>query len=281
MRAQIKQIKTLSNTIVVQISEEKEFLNFLQSHIKKHFETTLFLKKSILIFAKDNEKFKRQAFLSWLGGIFDRSIGLDCARVTPELLKNLHLPINVQIMAKAAIESSAQIFVSCEQNNLIFRHYTKNSPFISFLKTYLKTFNIKEKQFELSIDLSNGSDFQIQTIRKLFSKRIYLAGKQFNLVYNKNALDQFFDAIIEFQEANISSSQDELTDLLEEFGCKEGEDLSRIKRRYFELAKAYHPDKAYGQDESIVQIYVQKFIRIKDVYESICQIYAEQGNMAA
>lgn len=281
MRAQIKQIKALSNTIIVQINEEKEFLAFLQSHIKKHFETTLFLKKSILIFAKENEKFKRQAFLSWLGGIFDRSVGLGAARVTPELLKNLHLPINVQIMAKSAIEGSAQVFVSCEQSHLIFRHYSKNSPFLSFIKTYLKSMPLQEKQFEIAIDFENTSAYELHNTKKLFSKRIFLAGKQFNLVYNKNVLESFFSDVEEHKEMAMSSSKDELLELLEEFGCSENENLSAIKRRYFELAKAYHPDRAYGQDDSVVQIYMQKFIRIKDVYESICQLYADREKMAA
>lgn len=281
MRIQIKQIKTLSNTIVVQVIDEYEFLNFLQAHVKKHFSATLFLRKSILIFAKENEKIKRQALLSWLGGMFDRAIGLDSAKVMPELLKNLHLPINVQIITKSAIESSSQVFVSCEQSLLYFKHYTKNSPFFSFLKTYLRLFKFYEKQFEFCVDLQNASTFQLQIVRKLFSKRIFLAGKQFNFMYNKHSIERFFDELNEFCEASISSSQQELMKLLREFGCKEDEDLVSIKKRYFELAKAYHPDRAYGQEESVVQIYVQKFIRIKDVYESICQIYAEQGKLAA
>ena len=50
-------------------------------------------------------------------------------------------------------------------------------------------------------------------------------------------------------------------------GASKDEDLKTIKKKYYELAKKYHPDSTEGLSEAVKAANEEKFKRISSAYE--------------
>ena len=51
--------------------------------------------------------------------------------------------------------------------------------------------------------------------------------------------------------------------------CHYQDDFEQVKKNYLKLAKEYHPDNVFGQDEEIIESYSDRFRRIQEAYEKI------------
>lgn len=51
--------------------------------------------------------------------------------------------------------------------------------------------------------------------------------------------------------------------------CHYQDDFELVKKNYLKLAKEYHPDNVFGQDEQVIESYSDRFRRIQEAYEKI------------
>ncbi|WP_334095008.1 J domain-containing protein [Helicobacter typhlonius] len=51
--------------------------------------------------------------------------------------------------------------------------------------------------------------------------------------------------------------------------CHYQDDFEKVKKNYLKLAKEYHPDNVFGQDDEIVESYSDRFRKIQEAYEKI------------
>lgn len=308
MNEYIYGIKVLSNMIVIRFAENDIFMNVLKTHISKNFTSIMSLRHSTFIFHRSNEDLKRKIFLNWMNNLYQKSTKSADKNMLQKLLANPRLTICMQIIPNSKIVESIKIFSYFMGTKILFRASDSNSPIFGYIKTAFKNqkLQIRHDGQNLYVDMSDADAVEALKIKRLYGQKLSLGGKSYILVYNQKEFILFFTKFASSSNQNShndkskynngsrfrQSYHDErvddsetLTDAqriaqsLKMLGCSENEDMSAIKKRYFTLAKEYHPDMHHGKDASAIKILTEKFIQIKSAYDFIVEI--KSGKVAA
>ena len=290
-------IKILSNMIVVRFAENDIFMNILKTHIAKNFSSVMNLRQSTFIFYRDGEDLRRRIFLNWMHNLYLKSGTQIDKQMFEKLLTNQKLTICMQVVPKSKLVETIKLFAYFLDSKILFRTSEHSSPFYAYLKSSFRNHKVQIKQNggNLHIDMKGLGSLSAQRLRRVLLQKLTLAGRNYTLLYNQKDFDSYFARFIstEKQERtssnrynrnssyqnnsnNHKNSTDELETLsdaqrmaryLRILGCSENEDISTIKRRFFSLAKEYHPDMHHGKEESTLKFFTEKFIQIKDAYD--------------
>jgi hypothetical protein len=259
-------VKIVSNTIVLKLEADDRFLDYLKNSVKKNFSTAMTLRNSIFIFSRENERHRRKIFLTWALNLLTKELLPKKNFFSEALLRSCDLPINIQISSKNSLVSVKKAYAFFDKGNLSIKCYGKEAPLFSYIRAVLKgRCDIDTAMYELKV--SNIDKNTVFAVKSIFEKKLLLGLECYEIVYSKLDFERFCMQITQFGVSNFDASaarKEQMLSLLGLSGMLSGEN---IKKRYFELAKKYHPDLHADKSEREQMLLSQKFIQIKEAYE--------------
>ncbi len=268
MAGAFSSVKIVSNTIVLKLEADERFLEYLKSTVKKSFSTAMILRHSVFIFSRDNERHRRKVFLTWALNLLSKELSARKLFLSEALLKSCDLPINIQIASKASVVGVKKAYAYFGTDGLSIKCYGKEGPLFSYIRAMLKN-RCEIDMLLYEIKLSAIDKNTVFAIKTLFSKRLSIGLESYEIVYSRPDFEKFYNHICAFGSSGVDFAAAERARKLAVLGLSGILDPENIKKRYFELAKKYHPDLHQGKSESEKAMLTQKFIQIKEAYESL------------
>lgn len=261
-------IKVASNAIVLKLEADDKFLEYLKNSIKKSFTEAVVMRRSIFIFSKDGERHRRKVFLMWASNLLSQELQKNKKQLESMLFNSCDLPINIQILSKNAIVNIKKAYAYFEQEALVIKCYGKEAPLFAYIRALLyNKCDIHNALYE--IKLSNMDKAALNQVQSIFSKKLTLGFEVFEIVYSKRDFERFFELspssnskVTQFDIATLRRNR-----MLIILGLNESVSSENIKKRYFELAKKYHPDLNADKSENERAFLSKKFLQIKEAYE--------------
>lgn len=265
MKGGFDDFKITSNMLFVKVGGDDYFIDYLTGNVKKNFQKSLIMKRSIFILPEESEKNKRKVFLAWIVNLHKLDHRYKKDKLLSDAIAFSHLPINIQISATNAAVVVRKAYALFEKNIFIIRCYQKQIPLFSYLKSLLKQdCTFAETSFELKVFVSDKQN--AVKIEKFLSLRPGIGLEVYQTMYSKNDLKRFLSF---FEGINTETVTVDLEKLrrFSILGFNGEVSIEIVKKRYLELAKKYHPDLHMTKSVYEQSIIEKKFLSIKEAYE--------------
>lgn len=229
------------------IREDYSNLEKIIEHAKRYFSQIHKLSNTLLIL-DDSKKIKKQYFLNWLAHLQEGQYGKEAG-----LLIYAHLPIRIKIVRPFCmtyrIDAKVRVVAHDRVRILLSKDDMKAKRYILHLFGHYVC-----DQDEILLDSSKEGFWEY--FMGLLQSRV-----MGNLVLNLDFQDRGY----------LTESEQEFEDCHLILNAEVGDNLLEIRKKYLRLAKKYHPDNVFGADQEVLQNYKQKFERIQNAFETICQ----------
>lgn len=260
--------KIVSNTIVLKLEADDRFLDYLKTTVKKNFSTAMIMRHSVFIFSRENERHRRKIFLTWATNLLSKELASSKNAISDALYSSCDLPINIQISSKSSVVIVKKAYAFFSNGTLSIKCYGKEAPLFSYIRAVLKNgCCVESALYELKISDFDKSAFY--SIKAIFSKKLLLGFESYDIVYSKIEFERFFAEISAQGSSYFDTAAIKRAQLLSILGLSGILTTENIKKRYFELAKKYHPDLHSDKSESERIVLSDKFIQIKEAYEAL------------
>lgn len=268
--------------IIAQIHHLHESLSNIKEFVKETFYEYYFSRSSIIIYqdllsTKAIDK-KREKLISWF--IKNSKLNLLNPKKADEITKNYKKQIKIEISTNSGLyQNIATIKLSKYTKDLMILEVKKDSSSIIF--SYIRSkfiYNTSRVDKERSKILLNTSSLNFKNIlEEIVSKRT-IAGKKVLFLYDKTYINEFISPKKEYSSSSSNSSEQEsIKEKIDKIknsyiilklnsGIK---DISVVKKQYHKLAKEYHPDSHFQKSKSEIEVYQDKFLKVKEAYELI------------
>lgn len=259
-------VELLEPYIQISIEKESRFLKRAIDFAYKHFSKAYRLSSSVLIL-DDGERYKKDYFLNWAYHVAMQEENKKHSPNFQTIIDSSHLPIRIKMVEnKAVLEHiivSLQILHTSSLNTQVcLRLNRPNRLAKRYLQSLFQNFLISYTKQEIFLD-SSSPYFWEKLVSMLSQKIIYNIVLDFDYeTFKTNNTFECFGEYTTKEERLLKKSYKIL-------GCNDDDDFENVKNRYIELAKIYHPDNVYGQDQKIIEGYAEKFRIIKEAYENI------------
>ena len=287
-------ITLTQNFIQITVEEDNDFLHKALAYAEKYFSKSYRLSRTILIL-DDGERFKKDYLVNWAYHAFGQD---EKQQKIHNLIDNLDNP-NPQNDDKNEETSLIQPIEEPLQDLKYLLDFTylpirikivnKNS-LIERVKISLRLLNAKRVM--LKMDKANNvarryiahifEDYYVGCDRDeiyLDSTKPYFWESIMNLisfkVIHNVILDFDYDSFAtrgglgSFESSFLTDEERVLRSCYMTLECHYQDDFEQVKKNYLKLAKEYHPDNVFGQDEEIIESYSDRFRRIQEAYEKI------------
>ncbi len=261
-------VKIISNTIVLKLEADDRFLEYLKNTVKKSFSKAIILRHSIFIFSREDERHRRKVFLAWAANLLSKELLPNKTFLSESMFKSCDLPINIQISSKSSVVSVKKAYAYFDKGVISIKCYGKEAPLFSYIRAILKgKCELQHKLYELK--LFNVDKNALFILKSIFAKKLLLGMESYEIVYSKQDFERFFIEISTSGASYFNSTVAKRAQMLSILGLSGMLTPENIKKRYFELAKKYHPDLHSDKSPSDRAALSQKFIQIKEAYEAL------------
>jgi molecular chaperone DnaJ len=261
--------KVVSNTVVLKLDADDKFLDYLKNSVKNNFSSSIILRRSIFIFSRENERHRRKIFLTWAANLFAKELIPFKHSLLTTMLNSCDLPINIQISSKNQMVALKKIYVYFAKDAVSIKCFSKQATIFSYIKALLRSeSDMEESLYELKI--SNMSFTAKQRLKNALSKKLFLGLDTFEGFYSKAEFDRFFSQSGYTYVKKESAEEQRKIQMLSVLGIKEDVgSIDTLKKRYYELAKTYHPDLHSEKSESERAHMSLQFLKVKEAYETL------------
>ncbi len=268
MAGAFSSVKITSSAIVLRLDADDRFLEYLRNTVKKSFSTAMIMRHSIFIFSRENERHRRKVFLTWAANLLSKELSSNRKNLFESMFLSCDLPINIQITSKTAMLSVKKAYAYFSSGVLSIKCYGREAPLFSYIRASLKgRCEMDQTLYELKISsLDRNGVFYIKSI---FSKKIILGMESYDIVYSRPDFERFLADICAFGSSYVDTQATQRAKMLSLLGLGDMLTPENIKKRYFELAKKYHPDLHADKSEQERASLSARFIQIKEAYEAL------------
>lgn len=285
---------TLSqNFIQITVDEDNEFLHKALAYAEKYFSKSYRLSRTVLIL-DDGERFKKDYLVNWAYHALEQD---EKHQKIHNLIDNLdNPPTQEEYSEKDSLEKPIEDPLQDLKYLLDFTYLpirikiTSKNALIERVKISLRLLNTK--RVVLKMDKANNvarryiahifEDYYVGCDRDeiyLDSTKPYFWESIMNLisfkVIHNVILDFDYDSFANrgglgsFESSFLTDEERMLRGCYMTLECHYQDDFEQVKKNYLKLAKEYHPDNVFGQDEEIIESYNDRFRRIQEAYEKI------------
>lgn len=257
-------VKVASNAIVLKLEADDKFLEYLKNSVKKSFAGAIIMKRSIFIMPKEGERHRRKVFLTWAANLLSRELQSSKKHLEGLMFNSCDMPINIQIAPKKEIVSIKRAYAYFEDDSIAVRCYAKGAPLFSYLNVALQS-GCKVEIAPYEIRFANIEARVISIFRSIFSRKLSLGFDSYEILYSKRDFEKFAEErrTVCGYDARACVKNRMLTIL----GLDDSSSTEHVKKRYFELAKKYHPDLHSSKSDTERNAMLKKFLQIKEAYE--------------
>lgn len=273
-------INVENGATIISMPQNHKDIEKVKSFVKNSFEEFYFGRNNIIIYqdlvasAKTLEL--RKNFFEWLikRSTRDNIEGSLVGFISQYYRKTIKLSFTAQNLF------SQNIYVTMQKSGENIAINIKNEPtglIYNYLKAKFILHSIYQDRGTQSLKIRLNSQRVKDELKIIIQKRT-LVGKKVVFSYPKELFD--FLGKQDYQNTD-DSIKTRITKLKTSYQLLElnylDQDLGLIKQRYRTLAKRYHPDRIYYSNQSLAKEYEEKFISIKDAYETICEYLSQKS----
>lgn len=265
------------------VFEQHSNYYYLQTVIDRNFTNKIGRKNKIIIFPIEEEDIQRKYLLKLVSKIYKRQNPDISDEEIKRLKESYQCTIKLTLELKNQILPDLKINVKFDDNQaIVFLLENNNRLFVNYIKNYFKGDLIQYRARTYTLNIFPNSEHSLLRLQKLFSKREHMAWYiTFN--YNLNEYNAFSDYW--FKKASRKRRFRSLNYMLEEYfialGCTQDDPYQKVRQRYLQLVKMYHPDRhASNKNTQVVLYYRQKFDRVQTAYE-ILKTYFQDDEQTA
>lgn len=265
----------------IRISVEEGTLNHLivKNFVQKYFSNVLTLSGSMVIFHNEAERSQKRYFFQWLYAAYRKKR----QDLSPAFLKTLQsaatFPIRVRVQGKRKPVQAIAVKVRVMRPGFFELAVTPANGYAPlFFKQRLTPWF--SRTIEAGTMEIRACEASLTVLTELLARKQILA-QPVSFSYDAGALNRL---IAQFQAQKTQEEQQKRRSyhlVFEEdgrlqksyrlLGCKAGDAPEIIKQRYRELARKYHPDRAYTLGEAAVAEYTRRFHAISEAYEVLIE----------
>lgn len=246
---------------------DSAYSEYIKAYIQKNFKFFIYLKESILVFPKSEDRSKRQFFMSCLLNNLNKT---RTDKISIEF--NPDVPFFVEFANSKESSLVPKVIVKCHKDTVFFRFSDETKKIVEFLKKSFFGMRVDVDYCQKVAKIKVANKEEYSALRRLLAKKIKFNDfLQVKFAYNEEELirlNSYTKASKKrFSSEYLSDHPDE--SCFYELNCRYGDSFETIRQRYLELIKIYHPDRVYGRDEETIRHYTTKFRRVQNAFEQI------------
>ena len=240
----------------IKLVEDSKILPKVLSYAKKHFSRNYRLSSSVLIL-DDGEIVKKNYLINWCYHAANHYDPNDNTELE-FALANSHLPIRIKMVKSTDLLERIRVKIQMIGTSRIILTLSKRNRVAErYIKAMFGSHYIGMSQNE--IYLQSGNEFFWESVMRFIGNRII-----HNIVLSFEYSDFNADEI-----TFLTSQEKELRQCYAILDSQFGDDFELVKKRYLKLAREYHPDNFYGENEKEILDYTTKFHKITEAYKTI------------
>lgn len=287
-------ITLTQNFIQITVEEDNDFLHKALAYAEKYFSKSYRLSRTILIL-DDGERFKKDYLVNWAYHAFgqdekqqkihnlidnldnpnpqndDKNEETSLIQPIEEPLQDLkylldftYLPIRIKIVNKNSLIERVKISLRLLNAKRVMLKMDKaNNVARRYIAHIFEDYYVGCDRDEIYLD--STKPYFWESIMNLISFKVIhnvILDFDYDSFANRGGLGSFESSFLTDEERVLRSCYMTLE-------CHYQDDFEQVKKNYLKLAKEYHPDNVFGQDEEIVESYSDRFRRIQEAYEKI------------
>ncbi len=251
------QILLGANETVIKINSKSIKIDYIQHFINTHFSNVTINNNMIFIPKEEVYSYHRTFLLKWFYSFYVKKTKNNIPKLKSLLIERQHKAIRIELKERILYKI---FYLPVDKEKINITIMPPNSMLAFKIKTFLNN--------EITI-LHNCMQYDVTTDeqREVFKKLLQcddLVDISYRHLYDKVAMKTF-----------LNKEKQTTDDYIEEacliFGITPDDNKKTIKKRYKQLAKIYHPDKANPKDNEKVVLYTQKFQNILQAYEMLLE----------
>lgn len=287
-------ITLTQNFIQITVEEDNDFLHKALAYAEKYFSKSYRLSRTILIL-DDGERFKKDYLVNWAYHAFgqdekqqkihnlidnldnpnpqndDKNEETSLIQPIEEPLQDLkylldftYLPIRIKIVNKNSLIERVKISLRLLNAKRVMLKMDKaNNVARRYIAHIFEDYYVGCDRDEIYLD--STKPYFWESIMNLISFKVIhnvISDFDYDSFANRGGLGSFESSFLTDEERVLRSCYMTLE-------CHYQDDFEQVKKNYLKLAKEYHPDNVFGQDEEIIESYSDRFRRIQEAYEKI------------
>ena len=270
--------------VMMQFLLSKETLNIqtnnsevyykIQQVVDKNFPNRIGRKDKIILFADQNETHQRRYFLKFIATLY-KSYGSEPFEL--EELENFYdKTIKIILVQENQLLPRLKLQLFFQKDMVYFALKTENKMLLVYLKNFFKEHGFEYEMQTKVIKLYPKSQNFTLMLEQLLEEERHLAWI-LEFEYNKDELESFKNSLNDkFNKLNrFSSLEILLKEHFDTLGCDISDPHEKVRRRYLDLIKLYHPDRHQNVSSEVMQGYIEHFQKIQDAYEIVKNYYSK------
>ncbi|TLD84227.1 J domain-containing protein [Helicobacter trogontum] len=242
--------------VQIKLAEDSKILPKVLSYAKKHFSRNYRLSSSVLIL-DDGEIIKKNYLINWCYHAANHC-DVDDNTELEFALANSHLPIRIKMVKSTDLLEKIRVKIQLIGTSRIILTLSKRNRVAErYIKAMFGSHYIGMSQNEIYLQSSN--EFFWESVMRFIGNRVI-----HNIVLSFEYSDFNADEI-----SFLTTQEKELRQCYATLDSQFGDDFELVKKRYLKLAREYHPDNFYGENEKEILDYTTKFHKITEAYKTI------------
>ncbi|MFP4333076.1 MAG: J domain-containing protein [Campylobacterales bacterium] len=269
-----------NSTVNITIPKTSEDIDKIKRFVKNNFEEFYIGRNTVVIyqdFLADSRVLKcRKEFLEWLG----RRSKLTLQEPSLHSFIVGHYKKTIKISFVAQNLSYTKITIKLDkidETTLSMKVINDKSGFIyNYLKAKFILHSVYQDRDSQYIKMKYSNQKMLNELESIIQNKSLL-GKSVFFMYKHEFISSLFKKSFSDKrnDTQTHSIKGKIVKLKDSYKLLELnyliKDIGIIKKQYRELAKKYHPDRVYSQNPEIAREYQERFLNIKEAYETICE----------
>ncbi len=265
------------------VFEQNSTYYYLQNVIDRNFSNKIGRKNKIIIFPVEEEETQRRYLLKLVAKIYKKQNKEADEKEIKRLKNSFNHTIKLSLELKNQILPDLQISVRFDDTQaIIFSLENHNRLFVSYLKNYFKDHLLQYRMRTKTITIFPNSEQTLLRLQKLFSTREHMAWYA-SFEYDLNSYNVFCDYW--FRKQRRKHRFKALNSIMEEYfevlGCTSFDSYAKVRHRYLQLAKMYHPDRQSGKGTDVIACQTEKFEKVQIAYEILKAYFKDEIKSSA
>lgn len=283
-------VTLLEKYIQITVQEDNEFLHKALAYAEKYFSKSYRLSSTILIL-DDGERFKKDYLVNWAYHAFGQEEKHQKVHMienlsnhkTPNeaystlqetiqeplqdlkyLLDFTYLPIRIKIVSKNSIIQRVNIALRLlNTKRVVLKMSQPNSVARRYIAQMFDDYYMGCDRNEIYLD--STKPYFWESIMNLISFKVIanvILEFDYDSFQNRGGLGSYSNSFLTEEERILRGCYMALE-------CHYQDDFEQVKKNYLKLAKEYHPDNVFGQDDEVVESYNDRFRKIQEAYDRI------------
>lgn len=264
--------------------EQNSTYYYLQNVIDRNFNNKIGRKNKIIIFPIEEEEVQRKYLLKLVAKIYKKQEPNVTEEDVKKLKNSFNSTIKLTLELKNQILPDLKIAVRFDDTQaIIFSLQNHNRLFVSYLKNYFKDHLLQYRLRTKTVTVFPNSDRTLLRLQKLFTQREHMAW-YISFEYDLRSYNMFADYW--FKKHQRKRRFKSLGGIMEEYfealGCTSADSYQKVRHRYLQLAKMYHPDRhSNKKGTALITYYRERFEKVQTAYEILKAYFQDEEEKSA